>query len=81
LYLLGLQHDDFSHPHQVDVLRAMNLSRGGVELTLQTLTAQGLVQQTGLDSWALTPAGVQAARERTPQNLLPEETQLGEVTR
>jgi manganese/zinc/iron transport system permease protein len=64
LYLLSLQHDDPKHPHSIEVLRAMNFGRGGVERSLQQLAGQGWVTQAGNDSWVLTESGTEQARQR-----------------
>jgi manganese/zinc/iron transport system permease protein len=60
LYLLSQQHQEQEHGHSIQVLQAM-AGRGGVEHTLKTLLAQGLVQRYDDDAWFLTPAGVTEA--------------------
>lgn len=64
LYILASQHEeDPQHPHHVAVLRAMRAGRGGVRRSLQELAARGWVQEVAPEEWALTPAGVQQARQ------------------
>lgn len=59
LYVLAMQHEEpTSYGHSIEVLRAMNAGRGGVEHTLKTLSNQGLVHQVGQDHWALTETGL-----------------------
>jgi manganese/zinc/iron transport system permease protein len=65
LMTLAAQHDTPDHAHNINVLRVMNLKRGGVQRTLHVLEAEGLVVNTSGDLWALTPAGLAAAQERT----------------
>ena len=62
---LAQQHDTPYHAHNINVLRVMNLKRGGVQRTLEVLEAEGLVAEQSDDLWALTPAGLEAAQERT----------------
>lgn len=63
LYGLGAQHADPRHPHNVEVLRAMNRYQGGVRNSLRALESDGLVSQTSPDNWALTDKGIGRARE------------------
>lgn len=64
LYILASQHEeDPQHPHHVAVLRAMRAGRGGVRRSLEELAARGWVQEVAPEEWALTPAGVQQARQ------------------
>jgi len=63
LYGLAAQHNDPRHPHNVEMLRAMNRYQGGVRHSLNALAAAGLVRETAPDQWALTDAGVQQAQE------------------
>jgi manganese/zinc/iron transport system permease protein len=63
LYVLASQHSDPTHGHSVAVLRAMNQGRGGVQRSLHALAARGLVDETAPGEWALTPAGLAAARQ------------------
>lgn len=69
LYYLSQQHEDPTHGHSIEVLRAMNAGRKGVEHTLKTLTDQGLVMQTETGDWTITAAGTveaeQLIREQT----------------
>jgi Mn-dependent DtxR family transcriptional regulator len=44
------------------VLQVMGARPQEVRAGLETLARQGLVQAVGQDEWALTPAGVHAAR-------------------
>lgn len=61
LYALTERHADPFHPHHVAVLRTV---RGeGVEPALEELQAQGLVQRVHDGLWALTPAGLERARD------------------
>jgi hypothetical protein len=62
LYGLAGQHADPAHAHNVDVLRAMNRYRGGVRVSLRALADDGLVREVSPDRWALTDAGLAAAR-------------------
>lgn len=63
LYLLGQQHGDPQHAHGIEVLRAMNFNRGGVEHTLHALQKRGLVQNPTGEQWALTSDGIRAAEQ------------------
>lgn len=62
LYRLASQHADPTHPHAARVLQVMGARPQEVRAGLETLARQGLVQDVGQDEWALTPAGVHAAR-------------------
>jgi manganese/zinc/iron transport system permease protein len=62
LYLLSNQHDDPAHPHSIEVLRAMNFGRGGVERSLQEMERQGWARQAGEEGWLLTEEGSEQAR-------------------
>lgn len=62
LYQLALQHPDPSHPHAVASLRVMGAGQRGVRRSLAVLAERGLVRQVDDEHWALTPAGLQAAR-------------------
>ncbi len=64
LYQLTAQHQDPHYPHSIEVLRAMNWQRGGVQRTLEVLAAGGLVQQVSPGMWSLTEAGVEQVEER-----------------
>lgn len=72
LYRLAAQHaDPAGAAHARSVLRAMGAG-GGVRRSLQVLAARGMVRRCGPDAWALTPAGVAAARrllESEPEGL------------
>ena len=64
LYALASHHGDAQHGHSTAVLRAMRAGRSvGVQRSLDRLAAGGLARRTGRDGWALTPIGVDAARE------------------
>lgn len=62
LYDLAMQHDDPFYPHNSDVLRYMHMNRGGINHTLNTLAAQGLVVQQPSGEWSLTQDGAQKAK-------------------
>jgi hypothetical protein len=64
LYELAAQHHDPRYPHSIEVLRAMNLKRGGVQHSLEVLAAGGLVQQVAPDMWSLTEAGIEQAEAK-----------------
>lgn len=62
LYHLAAQHERPEEaPHARAVLRAMG-SGPGARRALLALQTRGLVRRAGTDAWALTPAGVAAAR-------------------
>ncbi len=63
LYSLSRQHDNLTHPHSIDVLRAMNAGQGGVKRSLEALAQRGLVVQVHDDEWALTEKGLFQARQ------------------
>jgi Mn-dependent DtxR family transcriptional regulator len=63
LYALAAQHEDQGHAHSIQVLRAMNAGRGGVQLSLAALKEKGLVRETGDSEWALTPKGRDVAED------------------
>jgi manganese/zinc/iron transport system permease protein len=63
LYRLADQHHDPHYPHSIEVLRAMNLKRGGVQHSLEVLAAGGLVHLVAPNLWALTEAGVEQAEQ------------------
>ena len=58
----------YDSSHFDDVLRAMNVGRGGVEHTLKTLAGRGLVRQVSPDLWALTESGLAEAKRKLGQN-------------
>jgi manganese/zinc/iron transport system permease protein len=62
LFQLSGQHGDFSHPHSIEVLRAMNFGRGGVSRSLQELERRGWVSQANDSGWILTEIGADQAR-------------------
>jgi manganese/zinc/iron transport system permease protein len=62
LYQLSRQHHDPGHSHSIEVLRAMNARRGGVEYTLKKLAERGLVRQSNSSDWMLTEAGFDEAK-------------------
>ena len=59
---LAQQHEDWTHPHAIGALRAMNAQRGGVENSLHTLAQKGWVRQVDGETWALTSAGIAEAQ-------------------
>ncbi len=61
--LTTAQHPDPRHPHNYELLRAMNRYQGGVRRSLRALESDGLVRETTPGEWALTDAGVARARE------------------
>ena len=63
LYYLAAQHDNPEYGHSIEVLRAMNAGRKGVEHTLKTLAEQDLVTQTKSGDWLLTAAGRVEAKQ------------------
>lgn len=64
LYRLASQHNDPHYAHSIEVLRAMNWQRGGVQRSLDVLAAGGLVQQVAPGMWSLTEAGVEQVERR-----------------
>jgi manganese/zinc/iron transport system permease protein len=64
LYHMAAQHADPTHPHSVTVLRVMGTPASALVTSLTTLAERGLVRRVAGDRWALTTAGVQAARRR-----------------
>lgn len=63
LYRLGASHNDPSHPHDINVLRALIAHQGGVQHSLEVLADDGLVRQVSPDKWALTDSGVAQAQD------------------
>ena len=61
LYVLARQHEE-QRPHAIDVLRAMNLGRGGVERSLQELQGRGWAEEVH-GGWVLTVEGMQQAEK------------------
>ena len=61
LYVLAGQHEE-QHPHDIDVLRAMNLGRGGVERSLRELERRGWTEEVA-GGWVLTEEGMQNAQQ------------------
>lgn len=61
LLLLAAQHGETGHGHRQEVLETMAFGRGGVGATLEVLAERGLVRRLEDGSWALTPAGREAA--------------------
>lgn len=59
---LANQHDDWTHPHAIAVLRTMSGQRGGVENSLHALAQKGWVRQVDTHNWSLTDAGLQEAK-------------------
>ncbi len=62
LYLLSRQHGEPTYAHPVSSLLVMGAGRVGVEASLHALATEGLVRNVESDQWALTAAGVDAAR-------------------
>jgi manganese/zinc/iron transport system permease protein len=61
---LGRQHDDFTHGHAIEVVRAMSTRPQSVAASLSSLAEQGWVQQDGAGGWVLTERGLPEARRR-----------------
>jgi len=61
LYALAGQHEA-QHAHSIDVLRAMNLGRGGVQKSLQELQRRGWAEEVD-GGWLLTEMGMQQAEK------------------
>jgi manganese/zinc/iron transport system permease protein len=61
LYALAGQHE-VQHAHDIDVLRAMNLGRGGVQKSLLELQRRGWAEQVN-DGWVLTEEGINQAEK------------------
>lgn len=59
LYQLAAQHEQ-QHPHDINVLRAMNLGRGGVERSLLELQRRGWAEEVN-GGWLLTEEGMREA--------------------
>ncbi len=64
LYRLAMQHQDPTHPHSARVLQVMGARPREVEAGLRALAEQGLVRVVDNEEWALTDAGLAAARAR-----------------
>lgn len=64
LYALARQHEDMSHGHDIETLRAMNLQQGGVSRSLSELARWGWAEEVAPDHWALTPSGLDEAERR-----------------
>ncbi|MFN2103751.1 MAG: metal ABC transporter permease [Candidatus Promineifilaceae bacterium] len=60
LYQLAAQHEE-PRAHDIAVLRAMNLGRGGVERSLRELEREGLAEEVD-GGWVLTEEGMRKAR-------------------
>lgn len=61
LYVLAGQHEE-QHPHDINVLRAMNLGRGGVERSLRELERRSWAEEVD-GGWVLTDEGMRKAEE------------------
>ena len=61
LYVLAGQHEE-QHAHDIDVLRAMNLGRGGVQNSLRELQQRGWAEEVD-GGWVLTAEGIQQAEK------------------
>jgi manganese/zinc/iron transport system permease protein len=68
LFILGSQHGDIQHAHSIQTLRTMSVGRGGVQHSLLRLKELGLVEQMDEHDWALTPRGVDEARQKMNAN-------------
>jgi manganese/zinc/iron transport system permease protein len=73
LHTLAAHHDGWNHAHDIAVLRAMNIGRGGVARTLALLAEQGLVVEREPDQWALTEAGWREAEKSALGDMEPGE--------
>ena len=63
LYLMALQHQDLSHPHEINALRVLFKGEFGTTRTLQILQENGWVECPNPKQWSLTPAGISAAQK------------------
>ena len=61
LYVLAGQHEE-QRPHDINVLRAMNLGRGGVERSLRELERRGWAEEVE-GGWVLTEEGMRNAEQ------------------
>jgi manganese/zinc/iron transport system permease protein len=64
LYALYLQHSELDHGHPLAVLEAMSEAKEGAYNSLVALEDDGYARRLGDESWALTPAGRDAAMRR-----------------
>lgn len=64
LYALYLQHGDLDHGHPVAVVQAMSEAKEGAHNSLVALEEDGFARRIADGSWALTPAGREAALQR-----------------
>lgn len=62
LYGLAAHHEDPAHPHNVQVLQAMNHYQGGVRRSLNALASEGFVREVGQGYWTLTETGIEKAQ-------------------
>ena len=62
LYWMASQHEDPEHPHAVSALQVWGAGQSGIERSLLQLAEADLVRHVAGDRWALTAAGVRAAR-------------------
>lgn len=65
LYILASQHQEPTHPHTIQVLRAMNTHGAGVQRSLQELERRDWVRQVQPGEWALTLKGLEQAQLNT----------------
>jgi manganese/zinc/iron transport system permease protein len=63
LFLLANQHGNLLHPHSIQALRAMNAGGDWVQTSLLRLKELEMVSQLDEHNWALTPKGVETARQ------------------
>lgn len=61
LYMMGLHHEDPTHPHSLEMLQAA-LPGYGVAPTLNQLKSEGLVRFDPDRGWGLTPEGLDNVR-------------------
>ncbi len=61
---LGRHHDDLSHGHRVEVVRAMSARPQSVAASLASLEERGWVQRDPAGGWALTESGLPEATRR-----------------
>ncbi len=64
LFELWRQHEDFSHGHATEVVRAMSTNPQSVAASLSSLEERGWVRQSGEHGWVLTEDGLPEARRR-----------------
>lgn len=65
-YRMSIQHQDALAPHPIAALVAINPN---AEAALERLAERGLLRRAGEGRWALTPAGLDAARDLEAKHL------------